>query len=137
VAKMDPPNRQQSITTLSGLLSWYREIADDELVAAWKRDEGRTNLPEAITALADARVAAAVVEFSWRERREAAFEPVYAPMLGNLMLRFPESAKPFLDDLLSAPTIPLAEPQAYAVCRILLDMPDVGAWRKNATQILP
>ena len=33
--------------------------------------------------------------------------------------------------------VPLAEPQAYAVCRILLDMPDIGSWRKNAGQILP
>jgi hypothetical protein len=137
VAKMDPVNRQQSITTLSGLLNWYREIIDDEIIAAWKKDEGRSNLPEAITALADARVAAGVVEFSWRQRREAALEPAYAPMLGNLMLRFPDSAKTFLDDLLGEQTIQLAEPQAYAVCRILLDMPDVGAWRKNATQILP
>jgi hypothetical protein len=145
VAKTDPANRQQSIATISGLLTWYRDIADDELIAAWKKDEGRENLPEAITALADARVATAVVEFSWRQRREAAFQPAYAPMLGNLMLRFPESAKPFLDDLAGehplssagGSALPLAEPQAYAVCRILLDMPDIGSWRKNAAQILP
>jgi hypothetical protein len=140
LAKTDPANRQQSIATISGLLTWYRDIADDELIAAWKKDEGRANLPEAIIALADARVATAVVEFSWRQRREAAFQPAYAPMLGNLMLRFPESAKTFLDDLLGdphGPTLPLAEPQAYAVCRILLDMPDIGSWRTNAGQILP
>ncbi len=27
--KMDPANRKQSVDTLSGLLGWYRDIADD------------------------------------------------------------------------------------------------------------
>jgi hypothetical protein len=140
VAKMDPANRQQSIATISGLLTWYRDIADDELVAAWKNDGSRENLPDVIIALADARVATEVVEFSWRQRREAAFQPAYAPMLGNLMLRFPASAKPFLDDLVGnpgEPALPLAEPQAYAVCRILMDMPDIGSWRAIGAQVLP
>jgi hypothetical protein len=61
-------------------------------------------------------------------------------MLVNLMTRFPESAQPFLDNLLgttSARTPDLSTPQAEAVCRILLDMPDVRTWRKSALQILP
>jgi hypothetical protein len=31
----------------------------------------------------------------------------------------------------------LSQPEANAVCRILLDMPDTGNWRKTALQILP
>ena len=143
LGKIDPSNRQQTIATLAGLLSWYREIADEEIIAAWKKSDGRENLPEVISALADAPVASAVVEFSWRQQREATFNLDYAPMLGNLMLRFPDSAKPFLDDLLGSGDPPasrppdLSEPVAYAVCRILLDMPDIRGWRKNALQILP
>jgi hypothetical protein len=64
-------------------------------------------------------------------------------MFGNLMTRFPESAQPFLDDLLGPrgasqkPPPDLSQPQAQTVCRILLDMPDVGTWRQSALQILP
>jgi hypothetical protein len=138
---VNPSNQQQTIEKLAGLLSWYRDILDEELIAAWQKNS-RANLPEVMEALADSRVASAVVEFSWREQRQAAFHLVYAPMFGNLMARFPESAKPFLDDLLetppSSPQIPnLQQPQAETVCRILLDMPDVGTWRKNALAILP
>lgn len=148
LAKMDPANRRQSIDTISGLLVWYRDIVDDELITAWKKDDGRDNLPDAVTALADARVASAIVEFSWHERPQA-FQLAYAPMFGNLMLRFPDSAKPFLDDLLAStnetpgasnppPALNLAESQQFAVCRILLDMPPrVGSWEKAALQILP
>ena len=56
------------------------------------------------------------------------------------MARYPESAKPFLNDLLpptGKPAPELASAEAETACRILLDMPDIGAWRKNATQILP
>jgi len=143
LGKIDLANRQDTIGTISGLLAWYRDIADDELIAAWKKDDGRANLPDVITKLADARVAAAVVEFSWRQDRQETFKLFYAPMLGNLMLRFPDSAKPFLDDLLApgdaaeGQPLALSEPEAYAVCRILLDMPDIGTWKKNALQILP
>jgi len=138
---VDPGNSQKTIETLSGLLSWYRDILDEELIAAWQKDT-RANLPGAIEALADSRVASAVVEFSWREQRPAAFQLAYAPMFGNLMARFPESAQPFLDDLrgpaaTGRPMPDLPQPQAEAVCRILLDMPDVGTWRKDALQILP
>jgi hypothetical protein len=132
---------RQNIDTLSGLLAWYREPIDDELIAAWQRDT-RSNLPEVIEALADSRVAAAIVEFSWRKRPAGAFDPAYAPMFGNLMSRFPESAQPFLDDLLG-PLATRRQPpdlspaEAETVCRILLDMPDIGTWRKNALEILP
>jgi hypothetical protein len=134
---IDPSNRQKTIATLSGLLSWYRDILDEELIAAWQKDT-RANVTEVMESLADSRVASRIVEFSWRERRPAAFNLTYAPLLGNLMARFPESAKPFLDDLLSVSQTPdLSQPEAETVCRILLDMPDIGTWRKSALQILP
>ncbi len=134
---VDPAHRKQTIETLSGLLSWYRDAIDDELIAGWQKDT-RANLPEVVEALADSRVATAIIQFSWREHRAAAFEPAYAPMFGNLMTRFPESAQPFLDDLLRSRQTPdLSQPEAETVCRILLDMPDVGAWRQDALQILP
>jgi hypothetical protein len=149
LGKIDASNRKETIATISGLLSWFRDVADDELIAAWKKDGGRENLPDVIEALADTRVASAVVEFSWRQQRQATFQLANAPMFGNLMLRFPESAKPFLDDLLGPtdtatgdaaagqPALDLSQPEAYAVCRILLDMPDIRSWKKNALQILP
>jgi hypothetical protein len=138
---IDPANPKQTVDTLSGLLSWYRDIVDDELIAAWRKD-ARANLTEVMGPLADSRVASAVVEFSWRERREAAFNPTFAPMFENLMTRFPESAQPFLDDLLGPiasgqPTPNLSQPEAETVCRILIDMPDIGTWRKSTQQILP
>jgi hypothetical protein len=138
---VDPGNRQQTIETLTGLLSWYRDILDEELIAAWQKDT-RAKLTEVTESLADSRVASGVVEFSWRERRPAAFHPAYAPMFVNLMTRFPESAQPFLDDLLGPmatgqQTPNLSQPEAETVCRILLDMPDIEAWRRNALQILP
>ena len=136
--KTDPANRQQSIAAISGLLIWFRDVSDDELIAAWKKDDGRENLPDVVTALADARVAAEVVEFSWRQRRPATFRLADVPMFEDLMLRFPDSAKPFLDDLLASPdSLALSEQESYAVCRILLDMPDIRTWRQNALQILP
>jgi hypothetical protein len=134
---IDPSNHQKTIATLSGLLSWYRDILDEELIAAWQKDT-RANVIEVIESLPDSRVASRIVEFSWRENRPAAFNLTYAPLLGNLMARFPESAKPFLDDLLSSSQTPdLSQPEAETVCRILLDMPDIGTWRKSALQILP
>jgi hypothetical protein len=137
---VDPSNSQKTITTLSGLLSWYRDLLDEELIAAWQKDT-RANLIKVMESLADSRVASRIIEFSWRERRQTAFNLTYAPMLGNLMARFPESAKPFLDDLLPIPTSnqtpDLSQPEAETVCRILLDMPDIGTWRESALQILP
>jgi TonB family protein len=132
-------NRQQAIATISGLLVWYRDLIDDELIAAWQRD-GKAGMPQVIEALADSRVASDVVEFSWRQRREATFNLNYAPMLGHLMARYPDSAKSFLGDLLGTrgqQTPELSQTEVEAVCRILLDMPDTRTWKKDALQILP
>jgi hypothetical protein len=126
----------QTLDTLSGLLVWYRDVVDDELIAAWKGDS-RANLPALITSLADARVASAIVDFSWREQRAATFTLANAPMLGDLMARYQGSAGPFLGDLLGGQAPDLPKAQADAVCRILLDMPDTGTWKKTALQILP
>jgi hypothetical protein len=139
--KVDPSNRRETIDTLYGWLVWYRDLLNEELIAAWKGGR-RANLPDVIESLADSQVASAIVEFSWREQRQSAFNLTYAPMFVNLMARFPESAKPFLDDLLGAtatghPTPNLSQPEADAVCRILLDMPDVGTWKSDARKILP
>jgi len=132
--KAGPENRRQTVTTISGLLVWYRDLFDEELIAAWQKD-GRANLPEVIKPLADSRVASAIVEFSWRQQRAATFRLTYAPMLGDLMARYPDSARPFLDDLQKAP--PLSQSEAETVCRILLDMPDTDVWKRSARQILP
>jgi hypothetical protein len=135
--KVDPGNRQQTVETLNGWAVWYRNLIDDELIAAWQKDP-RANLADLMGPLADARIASAVVEFSWRQQPEAAFNPLYAPMLGDLMERFADSAKPFLDDLLGAgQALPLSQSVAETACRILIDMPDVGTWRKDALRILP
>ena len=99
--KADGGNRKQTVDTLTGWLPWYRDIIDEELIAAWKKD-GRTNLPDVMQPLADARVAVAVIDFSWREQRQAAFLPAYAPMFEDMMIRFPDSPKPMLDDLVRA-----------------------------------
>jgi hypothetical protein len=83
-------------------------------------------------------VASQIVEYSWRRQRAATFTLTYAPTLGDLMARYPESARPFLADLLDAhPTPALSPSEAEAVCRILIDMTDTGDWRANALQILP
>jgi hypothetical protein len=63
-------------------------------------------------------------------------------MLGDLMARYPSSADPFLRDLAGpvagAGQMPdLSPAEAETVCRILLDMPDTGNWKKIAMQILP
>jgi hypothetical protein len=87
--------------------------------------------------LANAHVADAVVEFSWRKRTEATLNPAYAPMLGHLMARYPGSGKNFISDLLEPVTPKLSPPQVEAVCRILLDMPDLEDWHQNGLQILP
>jgi hypothetical protein len=107
---VDPANRTETVKTLSGLLSWYRDLIDEELIAAWQKDS-RASLPELMEPLADSHVAVGVIEFSWRRERQAAFNPAYAPMFVNLMTRFPESAQPFLDDLLGG-TPNLSQPEA-------------------------
>ncbi len=139
--KVDSTNRKQTVDTISGLLVWYRDLADEEIIAAW-RGEGRSGLTQVLDSLADAQVASGLVEFSWRQQREATFVPAFVPTLGMLMARYPESAKPFLDDLLDPARngwqMPVLSPTvAAAVCRILIDMPDLGTWRNDALQILP
>lgn len=139
--KVDSTNRKQTVDTISALLVWYRDLADEEIINAW-RGEGRARLPQILESLADAQVASGIVEFSWRQQREATFVPAYVPTLGMLMARYPASAKPFLDDLLdparNGRQVPdLTPTEAEAVCRILIDMPDLGTWRRDALQILP
>ena len=139
--KVDAANRKQTVDSISSLLVWYRDLADEEMIAAW-RGEGRARLPLVLESLADAQVASGIVEFSWRQQREATFVPAYVPTLGMLMARYPASAKPFLDDLLDPArngrqTPDLSPAEAAAVCRILIDMPDLGTWRRDALQILP
>lgn len=136
LAKVDSGNSRETTAKLSDLLAWYRDIIDDELIASWRQGP-RENLIEVVDSLADSPVAVAVVNYSWREQRSAGFDLANAPLLGRLMARFPDSARPFLDDLLRRPPPDLAEPQAEAVCRILMDMPEIGTWRSSALQILP
>jgi hypothetical protein len=135
-----PANQQQTADTLSGLLLWYRDLVDEELIAAWQGDK-RANLPALMTPLADARVASAIIDFSWHQQRAATFNLALAPMFEDLMSRYSASADPFLRDLLApaagAPTPELPPPQVDAVCRILLDMRDTGNWKEIALQVLP
>ncbi len=112
--KIDPANRQQSLNTISGLLVWYRDILDAELIAAWQKGDRRDDLAAVMKPLADSNVDC------------------------------PGHTKPFLDDLLGsidAPTGPqalaLSQSEAEAVCRILLDLPDIRTWKKSALRILP
>jgi hypothetical protein len=128
-------NRDQTVATISGWLDWYRDILDEELIARWK-GPARSNLTAIMAPLADDRVAREVVEFSWHTDRAATFTPAYAPLLGDLMTRYRASSAPFLNDLLPAP-VDLTPAEAEAVCRILLDAPDIDTWRKSALQILP
>ena len=125
----DADNQKQTISDLSHLLSWYRDLIDEELVAAWRQNPGkRGDLAGVIDALATPRVAAGVMEFSWRER-DSAFRIAHAPLYEHLMTRYAESGQPMLNDLLAQPP-ELSEPVAETVCRILIDMPEgVGAWR--------
>ncbi len=138
--KVDSSNRKQTVDTLTGWLPWYRTIIDDELIAAWKKP-GRASLPDVVKPLVDARVATAVIDFSWREQRDAAFLPDYAPMFEDMMIRVQDSAKPMLDDLVRAAAagqpLELSDGGAETLCRILLDMPDIGLWKKTAMQVLP
>ncbi|HEX4278265.1 MAG TPA: hypothetical protein VHZ74_23080 [Bryobacteraceae bacterium] len=141
--KVDDGNRQQTIATISGWLVWYRDIFDEELIAAWRNDQPgngqRANLPPVVNQFADPKIAAGIVEFSWRQQRAATFNPMFAAMFTDLMSRYSDSARPFLDDLLGrggqAPQ--LSESEAETVCRILIDLPDTDAWKTNVRQILP
>ena len=130
-------HQKETIDTLTGLLTWYRDLIDDELVTAWQKEsDKRLDLSGVIDTLATPRVASGIMEFSWRERGSA-FRIAYAPLYEHLMTRYLESGKPMLDDLLAHP-LDLPEPVAETVCRILIDMPEqVGNWRKSALRILP
>ena len=139
IEKIDPGNPKPTVDALFGLVPWYRDTLDEELIAVWQGD-GRANLTQVLEPLADARVASGIVEFSWRRQPQATFNLTYAPVLGQLMARYPDSAAPFLSDLLAPGASgrpPLSPSVAEAVCRILLDMPDIGTWKKSALQILP
>ena len=134
--QVDSTNARETIDKLSGWTPWFRSVLDEELIAAWQRDS-RQRLTGVMEPLADARVATAVVEFSWRTRTEATLNPSYAPMFGQLMARYPESGAAFVADLLG-PMPPDLSPLAIeTVCRILIDMPDVGTWHESALRILP
>src|ERR1035438_6444562 len=37
--QVNPDNSQQTLATLSDWLKWYRDILDEELIAAWKKDD--------------------------------------------------------------------------------------------------
>jgi hypothetical protein len=134
--QVEPANRQQTIDKLNSWTPWFRNILDEELTAGWQRDS-RERLTLLMEPLADARVAAAVVEFSWRTRTEATLNPSYASMLGRLMARYPESGSVFLSDLLGPVPPELSPPGIETVCRILLDMPEIGTWSESALKILP
>jgi hypothetical protein len=135
--KTDPDNRTQTVSTLLGWSDWYRDILDQELIARWQGDQ-RANLTLVMRELANSHVASQVIEYSWHRQRASTFTLTYAPTLGDLMARYPESARPFLADLLGGQPAPALSPsEAEAVCRILIDMTDTGDWRANALQVLP
>ncbi len=141
LAGVTPDSLQQTVKTLSNLALWYRDVLDDELITAWKKDS-RANLTELLQQMPDARVAVGIIEFSWRQARPATFIPAYVPMLENLMTRYGDSTKPFFDDLLASSgpdgrPLDLSPSETEVVCRILLDLPDLRTWRRDALQILP
>jgi hypothetical protein len=132
---VDSTNRRQTTDSLTNLLNWYRDLIDEELIVAWQtQPDRRADLAPIIDALATPRVASGIIEFSWRER-DTAFRLDYAPMFEHLLTRYADSGRPMLDGLRSAPD--LSEPAAETVCRILIDMPGIGAWRQTALQVLP
>jgi hypothetical protein len=133
--KTEPDNPKPTVDALFALVPWYRDLLDQELAAAWQKDY-RAGLARVIEPLADTAVASAIVEYSWHKAPEAVFNVADAPLLGQLMARYPASATPFLNDL-RGQTPALPDSVAEAVCRILIDMPDLGTWRKDALQILP
>ena len=126
--QVDPVNRRQTAKTIVGWLDWYRDVVDDEMIAAWK-GENRVTLNLVVDELGDARVAAEIAR-SWRQ---PGLNPAAAPILTKLITRYSESGAPFVHDLLRTPE--LSGPEAETVCRVLLDLPD--RWRDNALQVLP
>jgi hypothetical protein len=140
IEKVNASNLQQIINSLSRLSAWYRDVLDEELIAAWKKD-GRSNLPDLVKSFADAPLATAIVDFSWRQQRSATFMPDYEPMLEMLIGHYGDSAKPVFDDLLGSIAagrpLELSPPEAETLCRILLNLPDIRDFRANALRILP
>lgn len=132
---VDSANREQTVQKLLSWIDWYRDVLDDELIAHWG-GEGREKLLLVMAPLADARVAAGVVGYSWHHRPDA-WTLANAAVLGDLMARYPASAAPFLDDITSPAAPQLGAVDASVACRILLDMPDIGSWRGSALRILP
>lgn len=136
--KVNAANLQETNKALNGLINWYRDLLDEEIVAAWQR-EGRSNLAPIVEAWIDARVAAGIVDYSWRER-QVIFVPANEPVLELMMTRYPDTAKNFFEDLLGPggrPPVALSQAGAETVCRILLDLPDIRNFRSNALSILP
>jgi hypothetical protein len=132
---VDSTNGQQTTDSLTNLLNWYRDLMDEELITAWQTEpDKRSDLVAIIDPLATPRVASGIMEFSWRER-DSAFRLDYAPMYERLMTRYVDSGRPMLDGLRSAPD--LSDSATETVCRILIDMPEIGAWRQTALQVLP
>jgi hypothetical protein len=141
LASVQVENRKQTVAELTRLLPWYRDLIDDELIAAWhQQPDHRLELAEVIRPLATPRVASEIIDFAWKNRA-AAMRVAYAPLFVHLMTPFPESARPMMDDLLrgarSRQPVDLNDAAAETLCRILLDMPDIGAWRNDAVEILP
>ena len=91
-----------------------------------------------IRPLCSSRAASGIIEFSWRRQREATFLPAYAPMFGDLMARYAESAKPFLEDLRGHP--PELSPQV-AILTVCSDSVGHAGFRnleeQDALHILP
>src|SRR5215475_620461 len=69
---VDTNNRRQTVDSLNALTPWFRNILDEELIRSWQ-SEKRDRLTLVLEPLADTRVAAAVVEFSWHKRTESTF----------------------------------------------------------------
>src|SRR5689334_17727819 len=108
--QVNSTNARETIDKLNSWTPWFRTVLDEELIAAWQRDS-RQRLTVVMEPLADARVAAAVIDFSWRTRTDATLNPSYAPMFGQLMARYPESGATFVSDLLGS-TPPALSPLA-------------------------
>jgi hypothetical protein len=126
--QVDASNRQQTVKTIVGWVAWYRDVLDEELIAAWEGDK-RANLSLVMDDLGDSRVASEIAK-SWRQ---PGLNRADAPILTTLMARYADTATPFIRDMMQTPD--LSRPEAEAVCRILLDLPD--RFRGSALQILP
>ena len=141
---VDSSHRKQTVATLTGWLPCGTGPSSTmKLIAAYGEKPGRASLPDVVRPLVDARVATAVIDFSWREQRDAAFLPDYAPMFEDMLIRVPDSAKPMQDDLVRAPpptgqlrwSFQTKEQRHFAA--FFLDMRSIGMWRKTAMQVLP